>query len=64
MNFMVHDLPRDTVKMLDSGSMVTSLSECRGKELFGPSYLLTRQEFIVCSLAGVVSGWADGAAVF
>ena len=46
MNFKSQELPIDTVKMLDSGSMVTSRSECLGKVLAEPSYLLMRQEFM------------------
>ena len=45
-NLMLHELPRDNVKTDDSGSMVTSRSECRGRKLSAPSYLLMRQEFM------------------
>ena len=44
--------PRDKVKMLESGSIVTSLSECKGKKLSGPSYRLTRQELMRGTFAG------------
>ncbi len=38
--------PKETVKTDDSGFMVTSLSECWGRWLSDPSYLLMRQELI------------------
>ena len=47
MNLTLHDSPRDSVKMLDSGSIVTSLSAWSGRKLSQPSYLLTRHEFMI-----------------